>query len=314
MKKYIIEILFYFLLPALLIAVVAEYSLRKIPNDYAYKNQWLTKNSKDVEVLALGASTVMYDINPEYFSKIGFNAAHLSQTLKYDHFIFNKFIDKMPSLEYVILGIDFWSPFGDIEDSPEWWRVKFYNIHYGGNFYRWEGKYNYELYFRNVETFKTAASGLLSIIGLKSESRRTVNDLGYGANYTKENRQPNWDNGVFEASRHNGLIESAVKNNLVALNKNYVEDIIIESKKRDIKVILINLPMYSSYRNTLKVEYLNIKREFCASLAQQYDNVLYYDFSASECFTENDFYDANHLNDIGTKKFTLMLDSIINNQ
>lgn len=313
MKKYLIEIVFGFLLPATIIAVVSEYSLRKIPNDYSFKNQWLTQNSQEVEVLALGASTVLYDINPQYLNKKGFNAAHLSQSLKYDHFIFNKYIDKMPSLEYVILGIEYWSPFGDIEDSPEWWRVKFYNIHYGGNFYRWEGKYNYELYFRNVATFKTATNGLLTLMGLKNETRRTVNELGYGANYTIENRQNNWDNGEIEVNRHNSLISSALESNVIAQNKKYVDEIIKECKKRNIKVLLVNFPLYSSYRSLQKEEFLSIQKDFCKSFDEQYNNVSFFDFSDNDYFTEPDFYDANHLNEIGSKKFTLMLDSIINN-
>ncbi|MBF6598611.1 MAG: hypothetical protein ITF98_10370 [Fermentimonas sp.] len=311
MKKYLIEIGLYFLLPATLLAVVSEYSLRKIPNDYAFKNQWLTINSRDVEVLALGASTVLYDINPQYLNKKGFNAAHLSQSLKYDHFIFHKFIDQMPSLEYVILGIEFWSPFGDIEDSPEWWRVKFYNIHYGSNFHRWQGKYNYELYFKNAATFKTAANGLLTIMGLKDESRRTVNDMGYGANYTLDKRQANWDNGEFEANRHNSIITHAIDKNNIIHNKKYVNDIIRECEKRNIKVLLINLPLYTSYRNSQKEEYLTIQKDFCISFDEQYDNVFFYDFSNIDYFTEHDYYDANHLNEIGSKKITLMLDSII---
>src|SRR5690554_4833886 len=108
MKKYLFEMFFVFLLPISLIAVIAEYSLRKIPNDYAFKNQWLTENSHDVEVLALGASSILHDINPHYLHNKGSNGGHLSQSLKYDHLTSHKFIDQMPSLECVIRGIDFW--------------------------------------------------------------------------------------------------------------------------------------------------------------------------------------------------------------
>ena len=308
MKKYLIEIGLYFLLPLVLMGAVAEYSLRKIPNDYSFKNQWLTQNSKDVEILVLGSSSVLYDINPEYLHKKGFNAAHLSQSLKYDHFIFNKFIDQMPSLEYVILGIEYWSPFGEIEDSPEWWRVKFYNIHYGSNFYKWQGKYNYEIYFNN------AANGLLTIMGLKNENRRTVNDMGYGANYTSDKRQVDWDNGELEANRHNSLIRHAIDKNNITHNRQFVNDIIKKCEKRGIKVLLINLPLHTSYRNYQKQELINIQKDFCEAFDEQYDNVLFYDFSSSTYFAESDYYDANHLNEIGSKKFTLMLDSIINHQ
>ncbi len=314
MKKYLTEIVFCFLLPALLIAAVAEYSLRKIPNDYAFKNQWLTKNSRDVEVLALGASSILYDVDPTYFSSKGFNAAHFSQSLKYDHFIYNKFIEQMPSLEYVIMGVDFWTPFGDIEDSPEWWRVKYYNIHYGSNYYRWLGKYNFELYFRDIPTFKRATNGFLSLLGLKEETNVAVNENGHGLHYTLENRADNWDNGEFEAARHNTLIIEGLHDSLIEQNRQYMEEIIRKSAERGVKVLLVNVPLYVSYRDTQNREFLKQQKDFCTYFVKEYNNVQFYDFSDDPRFTEEDFYDANHLNDIGTRKFTLFLDSIMVHQ
>ena len=92
MKKYLINILLYFILPILTIGVVWEYSIRSIPNDYAYKSKWLNNNADSIEVLYLGPSTIMYDIDPSFSKLKGFNAAHVSQSIKYDHFIFNKYI------------------------------------------------------------------------------------------------------------------------------------------------------------------------------------------------------------------------------
>lgn len=311
MKKYLIEIGFYFLLPAALIAVVAEYSLRKVPNDYAYKNRWLTQNSHEVEILTLGSSSVMYDLNPEYFHKKGFNAAHLSQSLKYDHMIFDKFFDGMPLLEYVIMGVDYWSPFGSLEDSPEWWRVKYYNIHYGSKYHRWESKYNYELFFHNIGTFRRAANGFLTLLGLKNESYRTVNDLGYGINYTLANRSAEWDNGKEEALRHNKMIFRTIDANNISQNKKYMEMIILKSAERNVKVILVNLPLYKSYVHNQNKVLLNQQKEFCKNLAAKFGKVFYYDFSEDPRFVEDDFYDANHLNEVGAKKMSLVLDRII---
>ncbi len=311
MKKYLIEVFFYFLLPATLIAAVAEFSLRKIPNDYAYKNQWLTQNSYELEVLALGTSSILHDIDPHFLRKNGFNAAHLSQSLRYDHFIFNKFIDRMPSLEYVILGIDYWSPYGDIAESPEWWRVKYYNIHYGSKLYRWEGKYNFELYFRDIGTFKRAAKGFFTLMGLMNESHITINDKGHGVHYTFFNRAAEWDNGEMEATRHNELIRNAQQDGLIEQNKAYVEDIIRKCAERNVMVILLNVPLFKTYREHQISDFVDQQKAFCNYFAEKYENVLYADFSNHPDFTEKDFYDANHLNDRGTKKFTLMLDNIL---
>lgn len=314
MKKYLTEIGLYFLLPLVLIGGVSEYSLRKLPNDYAYKNQWLTQNSQEVEVLALGASSVLFDINPLYFNKRSFNAAHVSQSLKYDHMIFEKFIDNMPSLEYVIMSIDYWSVFGDLEGSAEWWRVKNYNIHYGSRYNKWNGKYNLEVYLHDVSAVKYAANAILTMVGIKNETRRTVDDRGYSAHYKLENRANEWDKGVYEASYHNNLISRVVIEDRIKQNKHYVKEIIEKCAEKNVKVLLINVPIYKSYRENLKLEYLNQQKEFCKYFVENFSNTLYYDFSDNPIFTEDDFYDVSHLNEFGAKKFTMILDSIMVNQ
>ena len=40
----------------------------EIPNVYRLKNEWLSKNSSNVELLVLGNSHCYYGICPEYFS------------------------------------------------------------------------------------------------------------------------------------------------------------------------------------------------------------------------------------------------------
>jgi len=231
--------------------------------------------------------------------------------LKYDHMIFDKFFDGMPLLEYVIMGVDYWSPFGSLEDSPEWWRVKYYNIHYGSKYHRWESKYNYELFFHNIGTFRRAANGFLTLLGLKNESYRTVNDLGYGINYTLANRSAEWDNGKEEALRHNKMIFRTIDANNISQNKKYMEMIILKSAERNVKVILVNLPLYKSYVHNQNKVLLNQQKEFCKNLAAKFGKVFYYDFSEDPRFVEDDFYDANHLNEVGAKKMSLVLDRII---
>lgn len=314
MKKYLIEIGLYFLLPLVLIGGVAEYSLRKIPNDYAFKNQWLTQNSKEIEVLVLGASTALYDVNPQYFQKKGFNAAHVSQSLKYDHMIFEKFIDDMTSLEYVIMSIDYWSVFRELRHSHEWWRLKHYNIHYESNFHRFEGKYNLEIYFHDISNLKRAINGALTILGIKDETNRIVNDYGFPTLYAIGNELVEWDKGAFQASVHNEQISNTNRVEQIKLNMQYVEEIIKKCAERNVKVILLNVPLYNSYRENINTEITSQHKAFCEYFRDNYPNTSYYDYSDSPVFTKEDYYDFNHLNEIGSKKFTLMLDSIINNQ
>ena len=107
------------------------------------------------------------------------------------------------------------------------------------------------------------------------------------------------------------LIRNAQQDGLIEQNKAYVEDIIRKCAERNMMVILLNVPLFNTYREHQISDFVDQQKAFCNYFAEKYENVLYADFSNHPDFTEKDFYDANHLNDRGTKKFTLMLDNIL---
>ncbi len=312
MRKFIIEIVFFFLLPLSLIAVVAEYSIRKIPNDYAYKSSWLNNNSNDIDVLYLGPSTVFYDIDPALSKWRGFNAAHVSQPIKYDHFIFNKYLDQMQSLKYVVMGIDYWSPHGTMEGTAEWWRVKYYTIHYDSPYHEGKNKYKYELYFHDPLRFGYAIKGGLRLVGLNNISHLTVNELGFGTNYTSINKSQDWDNGVSEGERHNELMKNTPSTtDIYNQNVEYIKDISQKSKERGIKVILLGSPHYESYNNTINRRFIDERDNLCEMIANTFDNVHFINYSELNLFSPDEYFDAMHLNEKGAKRFTSIIDSIM---
>jgi len=307
MKKFLFEIVLFIFLPIICIASIAEYSIRQLPNDYSYKNQWMEENCQKLTTLCLGPSSCYYGIDPTYFNKKAFNGAHVSQSLNYDNFIFNKFINKMDSLQYVVVCIDYWSPFYSMEYAPEYWRIKNYNIYYGCDYKKGELKYKYELTFHNLSTFKNAAKGLLTATGLKQYSNSNVNELGYGLNYSSKNKKSDWDNGEFYAVKHNNAIKSVEQLNLINKNKEFVMDICKKCSDRNIKVLLISTPTYKSYQEYLNKDYLQNKNEFCVFFEQTYNNVSYIDYSNDKRFVAEDFYDSCHLNDIGARKLSMII-------
>jgi hypothetical protein len=311
MKKFLSEILFCFFLPALFIAVVSEYSLRQIPNDYIYKNQWMEENSKKIDVLCLGPSSIYYGIDPTYFSISAFNGSHVSQSLNYDNFIFNKFIDKMAFLQYLVLEIDYWSPFYSLQSGPEWWRAKYYSIYYGCDYHKGETKYNYELATHTRGTFKNAARGFLTAIGLRHDSNINVNRLGFGLNFSTLNKQLDWDNGKDSALRHTREIKAIEHLNQIDKNREFVNDICKKCADRNIEVLLISTPTCKSYRAYLDSDFLKKKVDFCNLFVESFNNVSYVDFSSDKRFVDEDFYDAYHLNEIGARKLTTILNTKI---
>ena len=90
MKKFLITILAFFI-PVLFVLVGLEYIVRKAPNEYQYKAQWMEKNADRVETLILGTSHAFYGINPSYLGPNAFSLAASAQCLQYDEFLFFKY-------------------------------------------------------------------------------------------------------------------------------------------------------------------------------------------------------------------------------
>lgn len=311
MKKFLLNSLFYFILPLMLIFAISEYSLRSLPNDYAYKSNWMNKNCQNIETLCIGPSIILYDINPEYLSTKAFNAAHLLESVNYDYFIFNNYIDKMDSLKHLIIGIDYWTLFCELEESPEWWRAQDYFIYYDCNYHKNQFKYRYKFHHPTVETLKNAQNAFLTLLGKREDSHLTVNELGYSTKYAFNNRKANWDNGIEEAALHNSFINTNIDKAHIIESGIYIYDIISKCESKNIQVLLINTPVYDSYITNTNPKYVEVKNEFCRYFDEHFSNTRYFDFTNDSRFTGDDFYDSNHLNDEGAKKFTLIVDSII---
>ena len=99
--------LFLFLIPILLFLTVVEYKLYHIPNTYNTKRKYFEKQLDSIEVLTLGASTILRGVNPKYFSYKGFNLANVNQTLDVNEILTEKYLLQMKKLKMVILDIDY---------------------------------------------------------------------------------------------------------------------------------------------------------------------------------------------------------------
>lgn len=301
MKKFLLRILL-ISVPLVLALLVSEYSLRRVPNDYAYKNAWLEENAGDLKILVMGSSHGLYGINPAYFSAKAFNAAHSGQSLKYDRFIFGKFIDRMDSLKVLVLPVSYFSLHSaGIEAGAEPWRVKYYSIYYGCDYYPFEPKYNLEIY--NIQPVEL----LKSFFG--KASRITCSDLGFGTIHSKSCRKDDWNvkSGPEAARRHTKKADKDV----VDKNVFYLDDMIQTCRKRNIQVLLLTTPVHGSYYDNLDKAQLGFVKEKCEDFQRDNGNVRYLDLMLDTAYTDGDFYDGDHLNEFGAAKLTRFLDAYI---
>ena len=300
MKKFVLYILL-FAIPIMVLAIFVEINLRNIPNNYSYKSNYLDRNSKDIQILFLGSSHAYYDINPQYISGKSFNAAYTSQSLDYDFEILSKYSAKLDNLHFIVLPVDYFSLFGRLADGIEAWRVKNYNIYYG--------IHNSIKIENNTEVFSNRLNdNYTRLYKYKHENISDFNctTLGFGTDYHSDNSQNLVETGKTAALRHRAKNDQWFVKNVDVLNK-----IIAFAKERNIKIILYTSPAYKTYLENLDQHQLNKTYIEIQKIINSNPNVKYYNLLNDKSFEKADFFDGDHLNEIGAKKMTLKMDSLI---
>lgn len=306
MKRFVIKTI-YISLPILVVAILMEILLRNTPNDYLFKKQYLDKHSSEIETLILGSSHSFYGFNPEYFSSNTFNASHISQSLNYDFEILKKYQDQFKNLKTIILPISYFTLFGKLEAGSESWRVKNYIIYYDLNTSKSLINYSEVLSNRINVNIKRIAS--YYVLG---NSTISCTDLGWGTRYNSKNARDLAETGKTAAKRHtrddinSNKYQEIFKDNILIL-----KSIIEWCKKNNVKVLLLTPPAFETYRQNLNSEQLNTTINTTSGICSKYDNCIYLNLLSDTNFVSRDFYDADHLSEIGAKKLSELINEKI---
>jgi hypothetical protein len=301
-KKFIIRFLGLIVLPIFIFFVSIEILLRHIPNDYSYKNEWLTRNAKNIKILSLGSSYGYHGIDPQYFQMTSFNAGHCSQTPLYDYLIFNKFIDKMDSLEYLILPISYFPLFMQLEKlGGESQRVKKYFNYYHFDHRPFSFQHNFEFSDFNLNI------ALKRIIRFyfKNETEIHVNEKGYSpllAFYE------DWENEGLAAVKFEYQYYAEKNYNE---NIRYLSLIIEKCKEKDVKIFLLIPPMWHTYYENMDDSEWSKIQNTMIDFEKNNEHVFYLNLLKDNRFQKNDFANTTHLSPSGAEKLTKILNEII---
>jgi hypothetical protein len=294
MKKFIIKTLL-LLLPVIILAIPVEYLLRDIPNVYSFKKQYLDGHSNELEILILGSSHTYYGINPVHFSKNTFNAGCSSQSLDFDLAILNKYQNNLNNLKIIILPVSCFSLFSNLEDRL----VK-----------------NYALYYEMSTNSLSINSELLSFnltinlmrlyrYYIRKDGNINCTKLGWGAEYHSKNAKDLQETGKTAAKRHTKNFSKSAQ--IFDEKLKILESFLELCNKRNIKLIFITTPAYYTYRENLDLEPLNKMLETINAFVKEHSNCYYFNWIEDMDFVAEDFYDADHLNEIGAEKLTKKL-------
>ena len=277
--------------------MVLEISLRKIPNDYQLKKEYLDKNASEINTLILGSSHTFYGLNPEYFSKKTFNAAYVSQSLDLDYKILKTYESKFKNLKTVIIPISYFSLFETLETDIEKWRMKNYVLYYDFPI-KTDLNNQYEIFNSDIKSNlkKTIKHYFLN------KTYITSSNLGWGTNFNSKDKKE--FKGEITAKKHTAKNFDLFENNLKSL-----QNIINLCRKKNISIIFITTPTHSSYYQNLNQIQLEKTLKTIKNLVLTNSNCTHINLMYSNSYNNDDFFDADHLNEKGAKKLSLFLDN-----
>ena len=306
MKKFIINTT-YLAIPILVALIVMEILLRNIPNDYTMKKEYLDNYSNEIETLILGSSHTFYGVDPKYFTSNTYNVSHVSQYPNYDFEILKKYQSNFKNLKTVILPISYFTYFSKLKDGKEAWRIKNYMLYYDLDMSNSLSD-NSEVFGNKTSTnIKRIASNYIL-----NKSVITSSNLGWGTIYNATEQKNLEETGEKAALRHTKKeINTEEGKQIINENISTVNAIVKWCEDRSIKIILITTPTYKTYQKHLNSEQLNLMINTNNEIGTKYENCTYLNLLSDSNFIAKDYYDADHLSEIGAKKLSLMLDQAI---
>lgn len=309
MKKFLKKLILFSILP-LITVLVFDFWLRNINTSYSEKYDGLIARKDSVNVLFLGNSHANYGIDPTVFSSYyAYNLANVNQMLYFDKRITEKAIQEgVKNLKYVFISVDYHSLYSSGEDQREIWS-------YYANGVKLEER---SYFLADLSPFFWGYTPKVSYALLKKSrklkgSKMVALDVEAGVNITDTMKQGFLG---YTGQNKNGLTPEKFKNRAKYFEEPKdskrdeiipdLKDFIVFLQEHNIKPILFSSPTYSVYNQYLDTNVTNRNTADITEISQVY-NIPYWNYINSDKFTLADFYDGDHLNKEGAKKFTKML-------
>lgn len=276
--------------------IAGEFIVRKLPSSYATKAGYIKNHGDEIATLILGSSHTYYGLNPEEMGDSVFNLANISQTPEYDLALLEHFSGYIPHLRTLILPVSYFTYVDpEIEKSEAWTLGIKYKTRMGLPLHSDMSVYNLEL--ADFDSYKGQLSNII-----KKAPSNVSSEKGFGLNYNLGMRSPNWkEEGKKRAEAH--TVDNPERGEKVVDVQRKLLDL---AKSRGWQVIFITTPGYKSYTDNLDPAQEKMMRHYIEQLKKEY-NIIYLDLLRDKRFGEDDFYDPDHLSDVGAAKLSKII-------
>ena len=288
MKKFLQKILIY-ALPIVLIAIGLEVYVESIPNSYTYKRTYMEQHAAEIKTLILGSSYAYDGIDAKVLDH-AFNLANSSQCFEDDYGLLQRNIVYIDSLKRVVLPISY-SSLQMVSSSN---RRVYYTI-YMDLYPRWPiSKYSFECF--NLELMlKKIAKHILRGDVVRCDS------LGQRVGHTLADR-PQTDWKETDKLIANDRFVGKTAQEYVKDNRYWLRRIALECQVSGVELYLVIMPCLEEYRLGIPQEQLDAMNDAIGWVAGKFDCVKVLDYQ--DWGTEDDFWNATHLNTQGARRFT----------
>lgn len=284
------------MLPIIVFMGGAECYVRRIPNIYKYKNDWMEQHAEEVETLILGSSHTLDGINPDFLGKNTFNLAFSGQTLKYDHYLFFRWVYRLKNLKIIIFPISYFTFFSsDLEQIRE----TYYSIYM-----------DYSAPSIGLEMLYYGPF-MAKIVQYKGGRTLECQKNGWARRSLIDKDTANWNKDYIAASLVRAQTAKSWEG--IGLNYSYLSEMASYCKEHGIRFVMVTLPHTKGYNQHLDKKQLGKTLSLVSSMKHQY-NLEFFDYREDGRFVDDDFIDQSHLSDVGAEKFTkiLMGDLLLN--
>ena len=281
-----------YLLQIALLAIGIEFYVESIPNSYTYKRTYMEQHAAEIKMLILGSSYAYDGIDAELLP-VAFNLANSSQCFEDDYRLLQRYILQMDSLERVILPMSY-SSLQMVSSSN---RRGYYTI-YMDLYPRWPiSKYSFECFNLELMLKKIAKHTL-------REDVVRCDSLGQRIGHTLESRPIDLWKETETLIRNDQFIGMAAQP-YIDENTVWLHRIGSLCQDNDVELWLVIMPVMEAYRIGMPTEQIATMEQIVDEVDAEFDNVYVLDYQSWG--SEDDFWNATHLNRMGAELFTTKL-------
>jgi len=295
---------FKFIMMILLVSI----SLLGMNQAYINTNAFQTLNNTakfenipdNIEICNLGSSHGLRSFVYSVIEEVGFNFGLSSQDFYYDYQLLKKYSDKLKPGAVVLIVVSYFSYERDLFEEKFFTRnPRYYQI--------LDKEYIYNFNLEDFIKYKTlpiiTAEGNLKYL-LKDKEHNTQDFLLKKHSIEIDRFSEDASNAVLRHTDNHGD-----KN----VNMDYLQKIVDLCKKHSFKPILITPPYYILYNELYPKEKIADFQNTTTKFSQD-NQIIFLDYSHDSRFIRDTeyFYNPDHLNYIGAKKFTVIVRNDLN--